>query len=50
MGPAKGLVRSVKGWAKVDTRWNGYAIFSVKHRRPEVKSKCLYGFGSEIGR
>lgn len=50
MGLVKGFVRSVKGWVKVDIRWNGYVIFLVKYRRLEVKSKCLYGFGFEIGR
>lgn len=40
MGQAKGLVTCIQGLDKVDTRWIGYVIFLVKHRRPEVEEKA----------
>lgn len=40
MGQAKGLVTCIQGLDKVDTRWIGYAIFLVEHRRPEVEEKA----------
>ena len=39
-GTSQRLVTCIQGLDKVDTRWFGYVIFLVKHRRPEVEEKA----------
>lgn len=48
MGQARGLVRSIQGLAEVDTRWNGYGIFSVKRGRLEVEEKVNAYMGFDL--